>query len=296
MSLSLVSYVGGKGTHLDDLLPLIPFTTTFVEPYGGAASILLNRRRSEVEVYNDLNDDLVNLFRVVRDPLMGPEFEAMVDATLYSRAEFRRAVDIVLSSSVSPLDRAWATFVIHNQGISGKLHRSYGNWARSRESDINSRRWWGKYDRLNQIRHRMEHVQIESRDALHVIETWDGPETTFYLDPPYVLETRGGRSYYAFEQPIEHHEQLVELLLEIQGCVVLSGYDHEVYEPLSEAGWTVDAYSKSAVTAVAEVGGTKPGRVEVVWRNPRCLMHGAQMPLFTESTNEGERDDEVCDL
>lgn len=293
MSLSLVSYVGGKGTHLDDLLPLIPFTSTYVEPYGGAASILLNRRRSEVEVYNDLNNDLVNLFRVVRDPLMGPDFEAMVDATLYSRAEFERAIDITNSNTVSPLDRAWATFVIHNQGISGKLHTSYGNWARSRENNINSRRWWGKYNRLLQIRHRFEHVQIESRDALEVITAWDSPETTFYLDPPYVLETRAGRSYYAFEQPIEHHESLVQILLAVEGCVVLSGYEHAVYEPLTEAGWTVDAYSKSAVTAVAEQGGTKPARVEVVWRNPQCLLHGAQMPLFQSSTMNEEGDTNV---
>ncbi len=290
MALSLISYAGGKGTHLDALLPMIPYTPTFVEPYGGGASILLNRRPSEVEVYNDLNDDIINLFRVVRSPMSGPLFEAMVDATLYSRAEFERAIDIINNppEHSSSTERAWATFVIHNQGISGKLHRSYGNWARSREGNINTKRWWGKYDRISQIRHRFEHVQIESKDALDVIEAWDSPQTTFYLDPPYVLETRGQRAYYAFEQPVEHHERLVEILLAVEGCVVLSGYEHPVYDPLAADGWVKDAYSKSAVMTVAQQGETKPGRVEVVWRNPRCQDHGAQMPLFTPDDRAGD--------
>ena len=131
---------------------------------------------------------------------------------------------------------------------------------------------------------------------MEVIEIWDSPETTFYLDPPYVLETRGNRAYYAYEQPIEHHEALVGLLLPIKGCVVLSGYEHPVYEPLSEDGWVVDAYSKAAVMQVAQSCETKVGRVEVVYRNPRCLQHGAQMPLFMEGNeDEGQTSNEGSD-
>jgi DNA adenine methylase len=280
VSLSLISYVGGKGTHLSTLLPLIPQTHTYVEPYGGAASVLLNRRPSTIEVFNDLNDNLVNLFQVIRDPDTAEDFQARVEATLYSRAEFHEAVRITVHGTEDRVLRAWATYVVHNLGISGKLHTSNGNWSRSRDQRLNTARWWRKYERIAQVHDRFRHVQIESRDALQVIETWDSARTTFYLDPPYVLETRGDRGYYQFEQPEDHHRQLVDLLLEVEGCVVLSGYEHPVYDRLGGHGWVKTAYSQAAVMRVAQKDGEKPDRIEVVWRNPRCVEHGAQMPLF----------------
>jgi DNA adenine methylase len=280
LSISLIQYVGGKGTHLSTLLPLIPRTHTYVEPYGGAASVLLNRRPSTIEVYNDLNDNLVNLFRVIRDPAQFEQLDRMLDATLYSRSEFELAISVTVKGTDDPVLRAWATYVVHNQGISGKLHTSNGNWSRSRDQRLNTVRWWKKWERLVQIRDRFEHVQVESRDALKVIETWDAPDVTFYLDPPYVLETRANRSYYAFEQPEEHHQELVDLLLEVKGCVVLSGYEHPVYDRLADGGWVKTAYSQAAVMRVAQKDGDKPDRIEVVWRNPQCVEHGAQMPLF----------------
>lgn len=282
--LSFVSYVGGKGTHLDALLPLIPYTHTYVEPYGGAASILLNRRPSPVEVYNDLNHTMVNLFRVVSDPHTFDAFERRCQLTFYSRSEFITAVAVIneymSGTIVTPVDLAWATYVVQNQGISGKLHRSDGNWSRSKETSVNTRRWWSKVDRLVEVLDRMERVQIDEQDALTCISYWDSPQTTFYLDPPYVLETRAGRLYYGVEQQDEHHQQLVDLLLTVQGAVVLSGYDHELYSRLEEHGWVCHEYGMAALTTITTDGDTKPTRVEKVWMNPQAIAGGAQSPLF----------------
>lgn len=279
MALNAIQYVGGKGTHLGVLLPLVPVSHTYVEPYGGGASLLLNRPRSQVEVYNDLNGAIVNLFRVLRDPEQFADFQRRVELTLFSKEEFRDACALMLSpEGVDPVKRAWATYVIHNQGISGKLHESEGNWSRAKGVQINVDRWIGKVAKLPRIHDRFSKVQVDSQDALTCITYWDSPGTTFYLDPPYVLDTRSDREYYAFEQEDEHHDQLVEVILNVEGCVVLSGYDHPVYEPLVEAGWEVVKYDKTAVMAVSD--GEKPKRTETVWRNPACFDHGVQGQLW----------------
>lgn len=284
MALSVIQYVGGKGTHLSELLPLIPYGRGYCEPYGGGASLLLNRRRSEVEVYNDLNGDIVNIFEVMRDPELWPILEEMLAVTMFSKGQFQIALKVSQDPMPAPDDglgrvhRAWATYVIHNMGISGKLHRTDGNWSRSKASSGNTERWWRRFERLTELHDRMKFVQIDAQDALGCIRYWDDPSMVFYVDPPYVLSTRGGTTYYAVEQDDDHHQELVETLLGVRGAVVLSGYDHPIYEPLTEAGWIKDLYSKAAIMTVGEEG--KPKRVECVWRNERGIEMGGAAPLF----------------
>lgn len=279
-TLSLIRWAGGKGKQLNDLLPLIPEATTYVEPFGGGCSVLLNRAKSPIEVYNDLDGALVNLFEVVRGNESFDEFKRLLDYTPYSREEFTRC--LTFEGLADPVQRAVAFYTVINQSISGKRLARRGDWARGRLDNL-ADRWFQRQEKLGYIHDRIKGVQIECRDALDVIEEWDGDSTVFYCDPPYVLDTRSKRKYYAVEPGDEYHEKLVDVLLKVKGMVVLSGYDHPVYTRLIEAGWWTDVYGAKAIMEVVQKEGTKRKRVEIVYRNRVAALHGAKVPLPMET-------------
>lgn len=304
-NLSLVRWAGGKGKQLTDLLPLIPPGHLYVEPFGGGASVLLNKPRSPVEVYNDLDEGLVNLFEVMRDEEMFGRFHKQITLTLYSRVFFERALE--WEAWDDPVRRAVGFYTVLNQSISGKRLARKGDWSRGMQDNVASR-WFGRHDSLALIHQRLRSVQIEMRDALDILQEWDGPKTVFYCDPPYVLDTRSNRKYYAVEQSDDFHERLVDVLLQVKGAVVLSGYDHPIYDRLTEHGWVSDGYG---VTAIMEVvgkdtnkqdgkGKTQKGRRrEVVWRNRRAAAHAIRNPMFDDHgtvlsgwDEEGDEEDE----
>lgn len=282
----LVRWYGGKGRLLSHILPMIPNTRVYVEPYGGAASILLNRKTAPVEVYNDLDGRLVNFMRVMQSPEQFRLLLHRLRHTPYSRAEFARALG--MQAADDPVDRAWAFFVVQNQGFSGKAG-TIGNFGRvfvaRRGMSHNCSFWQSRIAALRHQRDRIMSVQVDNRDALEVIRYWDSEDTTFYLDPPYVSHTRskGSRSIYTHEMSDSQHRELVQTISQCQGCVVLSGYDSPTYAPLIGFGWRRDEFYVTC-DAAGRVRGSKlrgkgavmrhAPRVEVVWRNPACLRWG----------------------
>lgn len=285
MSLSLVQWFGGKGGQLKDLLPLIPQTRGYVEPFGGGGAVLLNRPISPLEVYNDLNGDIVNLFRVMQDPVLFDAFARKIDNTLWSKDEFRRAIRIQAGAwgTRPEIERAWALYVIQNQGISGTHSKSEGNWSRSKLDNKNCDKWQRLKERLRPVHDRFMQVQIDSQDGLDCMLYWDAPDVTFYVDPPYVLDTRkGSGKQYEHEMENTDHVKMVEVLLQLQGPVVLSGYSHPIYDPLVDSGWELHEYRAKAHSKVvcATEGGTKPSRIEAVWRNPGAMEHAVQRRLW----------------
>src|SRR5262245_20505125 len=275
-NISLIRWAGGKGRQLNDLLPFIPNGRVYVEPFGGGASVLLNRPRSEIEGYNDLDSSLVGLFSVVRDDALFTRFSEYLRWTPYSREIFEDALghedesDAVISAA--------KFYTVLNQGISGKRLASKGDWARARSDNL-ANRWDQRKDKLEWIHDRLRHVQIECRDALDILQEWDGADTVFYCDPPYVLETRSKKRYYAVEPGDSYHEELVDTIIATKGRVVLSGYLHPIYERLADYGWTADSYGAQALMTVHGKGGERDSRREVVWRNPQCVESGLLVPL-----------------
>jgi DNA adenine methylase len=264
-----VVWYGGKGHLVKHLVPLLPEGKVYVEPYGGAASLLFSKPPSQVEVYNDLHGDLVTLFRVLRDQERFPLLHERLTLTLKSRAEYEQACSILADPESDDVARAWAFFVAMNQGYGG-TYPTPGRWSRDKGQRVsggmsnNVAQWWRRIAWLGEWHERLARVQVERRDALDLIREFDSPDTVFYLDPPYVPETRVNPVAYRHEQPIEHHERLVGLLLGIEGQAVLSGYDHAVYAPLVEARWEKVTFQ----TAVRGAGTAKTGRkarVETAW-------------------------------
>lgn len=278
MTVGFVHWAGGKGRQLNDLLPLIPLTRIYVEPFGGGGSVLLNRPKSAIEVYNDLDLQLVNLFTVIRDDQAYLSFRRRVALIPYSRTEFERALSFDELSD--PVDRAVAFYTVLNQSISGKRLAGPGDWSRNRTVN-NADAWFNRQEGLVAVHDRVRNVQLECRDGIDIVKEWDSPETTFYCDPPYILDTRGRNKYYAVEPGDDYHKMLVECLLDVAGMVVLSGYFHPLYSPLLRAGWRADTFKQSTTMDLAESfqGRARP-RVEVVYRNPRACEYGAMRPLF----------------
>lgn len=247
----VLAWPGKKTRLLPQLLPLIPDGHCYVEPYGGSASVLLARKPAPVEVYNDLNGDLANLFRVLRDPRRAKELHRRLSLTLRSRAEHSHASAVLRNPRASSVTRAWAYFVIINQGFNGREDLATGNWRNTGRTA----EWWRRVGWAGDWHERLANVVIESTDALELIGRHDGPDTVFYLDPPYVASTRKCKSaLYAREATDDHHFELVRTLLTLEGAVVLSGYDSPIYRPLVDAGWQR----------------IRLGPAERVWRNGRA--------------------------
>lgn len=268
------------------IVPLLPLGHTYVEPYGGAASIMCARRPAPVEVYNDLDGNLVNLFRVFQDKDAFAELRDRLRTTPYARDEFRLALDTLRRDDASNVERAWAFFVAQNQGVGGRRHNNESGWgynvtASGRGMPRMCAGWNSRVVHLPAWRRRFIRVQIDSRCALKIIEVYDTPNTIFYLDPPYAPETRaaGSRDEYATEAPQEHHEALIKLLFKIEGATALSGYPTDLYSPLDAAGWDRREWQGVQTGAVrSKASGlqgkgallAKAPRTEVLWRNPRC--------------------------
>lgn len=233
MNRSLFAWYGGKAVLAKKIVPYIPRARVYVEPYCGAASIFWNIDPMPIEVLNDLNEEIVGLYRVLQDTQQFKELKHKLKWTPYSRAEFRKAIATKTEDTV---EKAWAFFVKMNQGFSGKANKE-SDWSKDKLKRCKSKTWCQKVDALHRFRERLSNVQIDCGDAVEVVKCWDSFDTVFYLDPPYVHRTRTFRKDYAYECDDKHHERLVSRLLQLKGKAVLSGYENEIYKPLEDAGW-----------------------------------------------------------
>jgi DNA adenine methylase len=256
-------WYGGKFSHLDWLLPVLPQCHHYCEPFSGSGAVLLNRRPSPVETYNDLDGEVCNFFRVLRD-----EKEKLVEAiglTPFSRQEF--ALACKLDPKLTALERARRFYIRARQVRTGLAQTaSVGRWANCKDtsragmSGVISR-WLGGVEMLPYIAERLLRVQIENRPAEDVIQLYDSPTTLFYCDPPYVHVTRGDSKAYGYEMTDEQHQRLAKVLNACRGLVAISNYQCDLMDKLypSKYWW------KTSIEKTNHA--TKGKRVEVLWSN-----------------------------
>jgi DNA adenine methylase len=256
-------WYGGKYSHLEWLLPLLPKCHHYCEPFAGSAAVLLNREPSPVETYNDLDGDVVNFFRVLRE--RHEELVRAISLTPFSREEFHKAVTSG-TQGISDLERARRFYICARQTRTGLAQTAtLGRWAnckntsRAGMSGVVSR-WLGGVDALPEIAARLLRVQIENRPALDVITLYDSPETLFYCDPPYLHETRGDAKAYGFELTQAEHECLADALHRCRGKVALSGYRCELMDKLFHGWRRFDA-------PIKKTHSVKQLRQESLWMN-----------------------------
>lgn len=259
-------YHGGKFRLAPWLMQFFPDHGCYVEPFGGAASVLLRKPRVYAEVYNDLDGDIVNFFRVLRDPVLRADLIQSCILTPYARDEF----DLAYEPTDDPLERARRTAVRAAMGFgsAGATKATTGFRTDTRRKYGTAQHNWMDYpSSLGVIGERFAGVLIENRDAVDVMQDHDGPDTLHYVDPPYVFETRHMRNKggYRHELDDEGHRRLIAEIRQIEGMVVVSGYECPLYDALLG-----DWQQHRTKTRISGGRGTSI-RTESVWLNKACV-------------------------
>lgn len=259
MTRPLLRYHGGKFQIAPWIISHFPSHKIYTECYGGGGSVLLRKPRVHTEVYNDLDGEIVNVFRQARDA--GTQLEAMLRLTPYSREEY----DLSWEPTGDKLEQARRTIVRSFAGFSSASVTLMGNRGKTGFRCYNmlggaapAKDWANYPDAFVGLVSRLRGVAIENRPAIDVIRCSDGPHTLHYVDPPYLPAVRDKGKDYRFEMSVEDHVELLEFLRGVEGKVVLSGYDSDLYNEVLR-GWS------TATRPVTTQGKAK--RVEKLWMN-----------------------------
>ncbi|MBD8493870.1 DNA adenine methylase [Pseudomonas syringae] len=282
ISAPVIRYHGGKFRLAPWVLQHFPPHACYVESFGGAAGVLMQKERSYAEVYNDLDGDIVNLFRVLQSTATRDALVELLVMTPYARAEFELAWD----ETDEPIERARRTIIRAQMGFgsAGATKGKTGFRIDTKRKYGTAQSLWQKYpEQVAAMGERLTGVLIENRPAIEVIDAHDGVDTLHYVDPPYVHSTRvrgaGTGRYYRHELSDDDHIELLECLARAQGKVALSGYSSEMYQDLL-TGWTMNS-----VNARISAGRGGALRQECLWLNPACMdaLHQTGLQLQTHA-------------
>lgn len=249
----LLKYHGGKWLLAPWILSFMPEHRVYCEPFGGGGSVLLRKNRAHEEVYNDLDGEIVNLFKVVRDH--GEELKRKLELTPYSHDEYnlsREPTEDVIEKARRTVVRS---FMGRNPSSATQLNGTFK--GKQVNSHTTIAKVWMKYpDAIASMIERLKGVIIENDDAVNVIKRHDSPDTAFYVDPPYLPSVRDAGTDYRFEMTEADHEKLAETLNEVKGKVILSGYHSDLYNAL---------YSKWERVEKESIADGRLPRTEVLW-------------------------------
>lgn len=267
-------YLGAKQRLAPHIVSLFPPHDTYVEVCLGAGSVLFTKPPSRLEVANDIDSAVTNFFTVLRNHY--PTFRATLDKTPYSHAEYDYC-RLNWHKQTDPIERARQWFVAASCAFGGHMGRT--GWARSLSSQAHEpNKFRNNIERLEWFTHRLARVQIDNLDFQDCIEMYDGPNVLFYLDPPYLAETRKDGEY-ACEMTTHDHATLLTLITRCTGMVILSGYDNPLYAE-ALAGWPCEripvvasSIAKTRTSGFKGAGSLleRGQREECLWRKPNTV-------------------------
>jgi DNA adenine methylase len=272
---------GGKTYLASQIVSLMPAHLHYVEPYFGGGAVLLARdpdrnwyesaddwadtaaQRGCSEVVNDVSGELVNFWRVLRYERKFQKFLRAVQATPFSEKDWQDTCKF--QDGKSSVTRAIRFFICCRQSLAGRMD-SFAPRSRSRtRGGINEQAnaWLGSVEGLPAVHQRLKSVVILNNDALNVIRKEDAAKTLFYLDPPYLHETRTSTDVYEFEMTDDDHRELLQTIQNVDGKVMLSGYHSALYDNML-ADWNL----KEFVKANSSAGGKEKRKMtECLWMN-----------------------------
>ncbi len=269
---ALLNYPGAKWGMAEEIVSLMPPHRSYLEPFFGSGAVLFNKPPSAIETVNDIDGDIVNFFTVLRE--MPGELARLIDLTPYARDVFD---DAHHNRGTEPLDRAYRFAIRSKMGHGFKTYQKTGfkidRYARERSYCVDC--WNSLPEGLRSAAARLKEVQIENRPAMDIIRRFNFDNVLIYADPPYLLDTRGGKQY-RYEMSEQDHLDLLGALLQHKGPVILSGYPSEMYDSELK-GWshiTRKAYNQNA-----------DQRTEVLW----CNFEVGQMSIFEGGIYESEK-------
>ena len=270
LSRPILRYHGSKWRIAPWIISHIPQHKIYVELFGGGGAVLLQKPRVFTELYNDLDGEIVNVFRVARDH--GDKLTEKLILTPYSREEYRTAYE----PTDDPVEQARRTILRSYMGFAtngstkGHGKNTYPNTGfRGRRKDTGAtpaHEWVSYPEFLWYTIRRLNGVVIENRNALEIIPRYDNEKTVFYADPPYLPSVRDYGSDYRYEMSEADHITLAEKLNQTKGAVLVSGYHSDLYNELYK-GWDMAEKRTYADRALP--------RTEVLW------MKGVDLGLFS---------------
>lgn len=267
----VLRYHGGKWRLAEWVISHFPPHSVYVEPFGGAASVLMQKEPVRIEVYNDLDDRVVDLFRILRDPDKAELLRRAIEFTPFSRTEHAMSWD----PTEDEIEAARRLIIVMFQSIGNKNSRSRNGWRTRTEKAVWSPciSWNGWPKEIPAFVSRLKSTIIECKPWQEILDLYDGEGALFYVDPPYVHSTRSGGHWEVYEHEMtdDQHRELCLHLCRLRGMVVLSGYPNPIYKELLPA-WQMECISARAQTNAP--------RTEAIWLNPAAMAALSQRPLF----------------
>ncbi|TQI66241.1 DNA adenine methylase [Clostridium sp. KNHs216] len=250
---TVVKYPGAKWRLSDWIISHMPEHKSYLEPYFGSGAVFFRKAPAKIETINDIDEDVVNLFRCIRED--AEKLAMLVETTPYAREEYYSAFT---ESPEEPYERArlflMKTWMGH--GFRTYCRSGWKNDIAGRENSYAVNYWNRLPEWIMNIVARLKEVQIECKPAPELIERFNRPNVLIYADPPYLLSTRKMKKQYAYEMTDADHVELLTVLKQHQGPVLLSGYDNELYNDMLQ-GW-----QKDQIITTAEKG---KHRTETLW-------------------------------
>lgn len=255
---AILRYSGSKWRVAKWIISHFPEHQIYIEPFFGSGAVFFSKEASKHEIINDLDGQVINLFRVMREH--PEELAQAVSLTPYAREEFLEIEKQLIEENYTgdAVEDARRFLVRSWQGFRGKMTGRSG-WQTSRSGNAgNPAKYWDSIpERIGFAAERLKHAQIESMPALDLIRQCNKPETLVYADPPYIVKGRG-KMYHCEMQEDAQHIELLNALQGYRGSVILSGYDNELYNDMLP-GWF--KASKDTMNRLSKK------RTEVIWMN-----------------------------
>ena len=263
-----IPYPGGKSRSVQYILPHLPYRDTYIEPFGGSAAVLLTRRVSKLEVYNDRYGGIVAFYRCIANKEKCNALMDRLSITITSREEFIWAKEN-WQNVEDDVERAALWFYIMNYSFAG-LGRNFGRAVRG--NGVMAGKVLGKLESFAKLHQRMEKVQVENQDWFDCIKDYDHRESVIYCDPPYVDSHHGT---YKHEMNHDDHRKFIDTVAHCKGFVAVSGYANPLYD--NQNFWTGryewDSYVSISPRAFTEGNGkedikdvdTRVSAREVLW-------------------------------
>lgn len=249
---AVLKYPGAKWRISDWIISHFPGHKVYCEPFFGSGAVFFNKAPAYIETINDIDGNIVNLFKVIRDN--PEELSRLINATPFARDEFISCYE----QSSDPIEQARRTLVRYHQSF-GTSNSSKNSWrnVQTYGGPRTATMWNCLPGRFADCCERLKDAQIENIDAIELIKRYDDEHTLIYCDPPYLRELRK-RNLYKYEVSDEYHERLLEALLNSKSMVVISGYDNDMYNK-ALASWHTDQKQTTAQMGLL--------RIEKIWMN-----------------------------
>jgi len=258
-----IKYFGGKSTMFNNILEHFPPSDTYdtyIEPFGGSFSIGLKKPETPIEIYNDLEQNVYSLYKVISDTELFEQFKTKCDLVYYSE-DLRKEFKEKLKQEISILDRAFYFFYVNRTSHNGIGGISINTVIR-RKMGKSVSDFLSAIDRLPELHQRLSKVIVLNRSGIDVINRYNLPNVFIYCDPPYVQSTRGDTRYIV-DMDDETHNQFLDSVINANSKILISGYDCPLYDRLTENGFTKINFDVNTVS-----GNRKPKtKVETLWKN-----------------------------